>query len=58
MQARVVVMTEPEKRQIVAVEGDVAQDGDVSRLVSQAIDEALKQGLQPWGWTLSVDKAK
>ena len=58
MQVRVVVMTEPEKRQIVAVEGDVAQDGDVSRLVSQAIDEARKQGMQPWGWSLSVDKVE
>ena len=58
MQVRVVVKTEPEKRQIVSVEGDVTQDGDLSRLVSQAIGEARELGMQPWGWSLSVDKVE
>lgn len=50
-------MSEPDKKQIVVREDDVTEDGDLTRIVSDAIFEARKQGLQPWGWSLTVDKA-
>ena len=57
MKIRVVVTAEPEKRKIATAEGDVAEDGDLTCIVSEAIAEARKQGLQSWGWSLSVEKA-
>ena len=57
MKIRVVISTESTSKQIVTFEDYVREDGDLTRIVSQAIVEARKQNLQPWGWSLSVEKA-
>lgn len=36
---------------------EISLEGDLAREVSTAIEDARKQGLEPFGWSLHVDKA-
>lgn len=43
--------------QVVERIAEISHEGDLAREVSVAVEDARKQGLEPFGWSLHVDKA-
>lgn len=43
--------------QVVERIAEISQEGNLAREVSIAVEDARKQGLEPFGWSLHADKA-
>lgn len=57
MKIKISVIESKSKRVVVEHVAEVAVDGDLTQAVSVAITEAKKNGIEPFGWSINVDKA-
>lgn len=57
MKIKIVINETKAGAQVVERIAEISQEGDLAREVSIAVEDARKHGLEPFGWSLHVDKA-